>query len=362
MISFRPLSFIHIFWPREETVFHQVHLNCVPAAQDICSQSEKFFVVNEYLHKVCICLSLPFFLCSSHLAIAILILQEIDQRGPNNTVRYHQRYYPEEFLGDAALNLPQSFGYPPEQSAPQAARQQTAAYSQPKPRPTYSDEADQDTAIPYNNNYRPQSYPSTASRDQSSSSSYRPSSSGSRPSPYASQPAYTPTARKPVDSSPSYAPSYASFPTYSTPAPTAYRPVSSGLRYAQSSGSPIRSYPAAAAARATASPYSAYSALQSPASSPYSSQSRPTQSPYSSSPASVYKKVAAAAAPRYPYTASYPSLSSSASSAAASSSSRDSYSPLSPAYDSGISRFNSAFSGSDYPSRYRTGVTYEGDY
>ena len=36
----------------EGTVFHQVHLNCVPASQDICSQSEKFFVVNEYLHKV----------------------------------------------------------------------------------------------------------------------------------------------------------------------------------------------------------------------------------------------------------------------------------------------------------------------
>ena len=33
------------------TVFHQVHLNCVPAAQDICSQSEKYHIVNEYLHK-----------------------------------------------------------------------------------------------------------------------------------------------------------------------------------------------------------------------------------------------------------------------------------------------------------------------
>ena len=47
---------------------------------------------------------------------------------------------------------------------------------------------------------------------------------------------------------------------------------------------------------------------------------------------------------------------------ASSSSARDSYSPIAPAYDSGFSRFNSAFSGSDYPSRYRTGVTYENDY
>lgn len=28
------------------TVFHQVHLNCVPAAQDICSQSEKYYMVS----------------------------------------------------------------------------------------------------------------------------------------------------------------------------------------------------------------------------------------------------------------------------------------------------------------------------
>lgn len=292
----------------------------------------------------------------------MLILQEIDQRGPNNTIRYHQRYYPEEFLGDAALNLPQSFGYPPEQSAPAAARQQTAsAYSQPKPRPTYNDEADQDTAIPYSNSYRPQSYPSAASRDQPSSSSYRPSSSSSsRSSPYATQPAYaSATARKPVDPQSSYASYPASYPSYTTPSPASYRPVSSGLRYAQSAGSPIRSQPTSSA-RATVSPYSPYSALSSPTSSAYASQSRPTQSPYSSSPTSVYKKVPVAAAQRYPYTSSYPSLSSSASTSA---SVRDGYSPISSAYDSGFSRFaNSAFSGSDYPSRFRTGVTYESDY
>lgn len=42
----------HSWMCPEGTVFHQVHLNCVPANQDICSQSEKFYVVNDYLHKV----------------------------------------------------------------------------------------------------------------------------------------------------------------------------------------------------------------------------------------------------------------------------------------------------------------------
>ncbi|XP_013774900.1 early nodulin-75-like [Limulus polyphemus] len=56
------------------TVFHQVHLNCVPSSQDICSQSEKYHLVNDYLYK------------------------PLEEKGPNNTLRYHQRYYPEKFL------------------------------------------------------------------------------------------------------------------------------------------------------------------------------------------------------------------------------------------------------------------------
>ena len=36
----------------ENTVFHQIHLNCVPNTQDICGESSKFHVVNDYLHKV----------------------------------------------------------------------------------------------------------------------------------------------------------------------------------------------------------------------------------------------------------------------------------------------------------------------
>ncbi|KAF8782368.1 U-scoloptoxin(01)-Cw1a like protein [Argiope bruennichi] len=59
------------------TVFHQVHLNCVPEDQDICSKADKFYFVNNYLNK------------------------PLEQRGPNNTVQYHQRYYPEGYaVGD----------------------------------------------------------------------------------------------------------------------------------------------------------------------------------------------------------------------------------------------------------------------
>lgn len=67
----------HSWMCPEGTVFHQVHLNCVPASQDICNTAEKFFFVNDYLHK------------------------ELDARGPNNTVLYAQRYYPDGYvLGD----------------------------------------------------------------------------------------------------------------------------------------------------------------------------------------------------------------------------------------------------------------------
>ncbi|KAH7970813.1 hypothetical protein HPB49_015811 [Dermacentor silvarum] len=41
----------HSWMCPEGTVFHQVHLNCVPASQDICNSAEKFFFVNDYLHK-----------------------------------------------------------------------------------------------------------------------------------------------------------------------------------------------------------------------------------------------------------------------------------------------------------------------
>lgn len=92
----------HSWMCPEGTVFHQVHLNCVPASQDICNTAEKFFFVNDYLHK------------------------ELEARGPNNTVQYAQRYYPDGYvLGDP-------FPVPSGQPRPQAPPQQQY---EPQPQP-----------------------------------------------------------------------------------------------------------------------------------------------------------------------------------------------------------------------------------
>lgn len=92
----------HSWMCPEGTVFHQVHLNCVPASQDICNTAEKFFFVNDYLHK------------------------ELENRGPNNTVLYAQRYYPDGYvLGDP-------FPVPSGQPRPQAPPQQQY---EPQPQP-----------------------------------------------------------------------------------------------------------------------------------------------------------------------------------------------------------------------------------
>lgn len=149
------------------TVFHQVHLNCVPSNQDICSQSEKYHIVNEYLHK------------------------PIEQSlGPNKTVRYHQRYYPEEFLGDPlAPNGGNSIQqYPPSPNRP--------AYN---PASSYEDE----TPISYRQPVRsnkpqyssyPQGYPQPKPVATKPKSSY---SSGNYPVSLISSPQ---PSRKPVAS------------------------------------------------------------------------------------------------------------------------------------------------------------------
>ncbi|XP_076334899.1 uncharacterized protein LOC143238497 [Tachypleus tridentatus] len=96
------------------TVFHQVHLNCVPSNQDICDRSEKFHVVNDYLYK------------------------PIDYDGPNKTARYYKRYYPEEFLRGPPS--PTQFGFPA--APPGESVSQPVAYggevpaSRPVPRPS----------------------------------------------------------------------------------------------------------------------------------------------------------------------------------------------------------------------------------
>ncbi|XP_023304343.2 putative mediator of RNA polymerase II transcription subunit 26 isoform X1 [Lucilia cuprina] len=62
----------------EGFTFHQIHLICMPPSNDnICQQSSKYHIVNEYLYKP-------------------VNLQE-HQSKPNVTLRYSERYYPESY-------------------------------------------------------------------------------------------------------------------------------------------------------------------------------------------------------------------------------------------------------------------------
>ncbi|XP_065368234.1 transcription factor SPT20 homolog [Calliphora vicina] len=62
----------------EGFTFHQIHLICMPPSNDnICQQSAKYHIVNEYLYKP-------------------VNLQE-HQSKPNVTLRYSERYYPESY-------------------------------------------------------------------------------------------------------------------------------------------------------------------------------------------------------------------------------------------------------------------------
>ncbi|KAI1280376.1 hypothetical protein HDE_13419 [Halotydeus destructor] len=263
----------HSWMCPEGTVFHQVHLNCVPASQDICSRSESFYLVNDYLHK------------------------EIDQKGPNNTIRYHQRYYPEEFLGDIFSSLPQ------EPAQKQPARQSSQSYpaqSQPQPQ-------------------RQQSYPSYKNEDDYGSSQSQPSSYPAN----SYQPSYAPAAapKQSSQSYPSNYPSnYANSAASSKPAAATYSAPSSS--YQQPRAQPQSSYsspdyspsysPSAskpAAAQAAYSPSSAYSAQQPaykkvqassitlPRTQGYQAQPSPAAPAYSPStyqPQSSYQSVAKA--------------------------------------------------------------------
>lgn len=65
----------------EGFLFHQVHLICMPPSGDnICQQSSKYHVVNDFLYKP-------------------LNLEEHESR-PNVSLRYSERYYPEEVYSD----------------------------------------------------------------------------------------------------------------------------------------------------------------------------------------------------------------------------------------------------------------------
>ncbi|XP_037956137.1 transcription factor SPT20 homolog [Teleopsis dalmanni] len=62
----------------EGFTFHQIHLICMPPSnENICQQSSKYHIVNDYLYKP-------------------INLQE-HQSKPNVTLRYSERYYPENY-------------------------------------------------------------------------------------------------------------------------------------------------------------------------------------------------------------------------------------------------------------------------
>ncbi|XP_076347249.1 uncharacterized protein LOC143245151 [Tachypleus tridentatus] len=181
------------------TVFHQVHLNCVPSNQDICSQSEKYHLVNDYLYK------------------------PLEERGPNNTIRYHQRYYPQRFLyGGQAPPHP-----PPRQERPAPKAQGYGNYD-------YSD-------APASAQY--EQGPSAQSQPSRRPSSYGPSSPARQ-----APPRNAPSPHKPYDLG-SYEPSsssgqYANFPEIAGDfprAPNTRRISSSGSGATSQQGNSYRS-------------------------------------------------------------------------------------------------------------------------
>ncbi|RZF44757.1 hypothetical protein LSTR_LSTR000709 [Laodelphax striatellus] len=66
----------------EGFLFHQVHLICMPPSSDnICKQSSQYHFVNDYLYRP--------------------INEEEVQRKPNTSLRYADRYYPENYYEEA---------------------------------------------------------------------------------------------------------------------------------------------------------------------------------------------------------------------------------------------------------------------
>lgn len=65
----------------EGFVFHQVHLICMPPSGDnICQQSSKYHIVNDFLYKA--------------------INVEEHETKPNVSLKYSERYYPEDIYHD----------------------------------------------------------------------------------------------------------------------------------------------------------------------------------------------------------------------------------------------------------------------
>ncbi|KAH8300665.1 hypothetical protein KR018_006206, partial [Drosophila ironensis] len=110
----------------EGFTFHQIHLICMPPSHDnICKQSSKYHIVNDYLYKP-------------------INLQE-HQSKPNVTLRYSERYFPENYYeheryDDEEEEEPaprpriqpqQQQLHRPQQQQPQQQHRQVVAYQQP---------------------------------------------------------------------------------------------------------------------------------------------------------------------------------------------------------------------------------------
>ncbi|KAH9389023.1 hypothetical protein TYRP_008375 [Tyrophagus putrescentiae] len=219
----------------ENTVFHQIHLNCVPNTQDICRESSKFHVVNDYLHK------------------------ELNERGPNNTVLYHQRFYPEGFDvsgGDTVTQIFQAQAAAALQKAREresAADRDSADYEEEQPRP------------------RPRAH------HKPSSSSYTPSTQAVR-QPLPRQPVYKQPASRPISS-------------YQPQPPPTKRPISSNDDYNSNSNdfSPSSSSSSSSSGSSSSSSPSFSSSSGSNFNSGGSSSGfSPSSSSSSSSPSSAY--------------------------------------------------------------------------
>lgn len=112
----------------EGFTFHQIHLICMPPSHDnICKQSSKYHIVNDYLYKP-------------------INLQE-HQSKPNVTLRYSERYFPENYYeheryDDEEEQLPaaprpriQQQHHQQQHQQPQQQHRQVLAYQQPQQQP-----------------------------------------------------------------------------------------------------------------------------------------------------------------------------------------------------------------------------------
>ncbi|KAL1449120.1 hypothetical protein WDU94_000352 [Cyamophila willieti] len=101
----------------EGFLFHQVHLICMPPSSDnICQQSAQYHFVNDFLYKA--------------------INEEEVQRKPNVSLKYADRYYPQNYYADAEEDQeeePQEIRRPAFQVQPRPQQHQSTLRPGPQP-------------------------------------------------------------------------------------------------------------------------------------------------------------------------------------------------------------------------------------